>query len=178
MFRRYTSLVFFNPVLILLLRIQSTQAWFLNYHKKRGFLLWSSLDYFPVHQPVATNFMRLQSTSTPHSTSNQRRSLQLRWRFFEEIVDVGHFHRRTPSWIFDRNVIATLPDNFLHLHQKLAAFRHSTKCSATFPGMFQDISRNFSGHSPECLATFPEMFGDIPWNIRLSAFPAFRSPFL
>ena len=86
---------FFNPVLILLLPVQSIQAGFLNHHKKRFLLVWSSPNYFPVHQPAATNFMHLQSTYTPHlhySTSNQRRIWNpvehLPWSFIAEIVNV------------------------------------------------------------------------------------------
>ena len=47
----------------------------------------------------------------------------------QRIKAVGYFRRRGPSWMFDRILNATLPNNYLPLHQKLA----------TFPGMFGDI---------------------------------------
>ena len=52
-------------------------------------------------------------------------------------------------------VNATLANNSLHLHQKLA----------TFPGMFEDIPQNVLGDSLDRLVTFLGMFGDIPLNV-------------
>ena len=105
---------------------------------------------------------------------------------------VGYFCRRAPSWMFDRILNATLPNNYLALHQKLATFPgmfgdiswnvwwHSPGYLATFPGMFDGIHWNIWRHSPEslstfpeCLATFPGMFGDIPRNITFPPFPTF-----
>ena len=59
------------------------------------------------------------------------------------------------SWMFDRILNATLPNDYLPLHQKLT----------TFPKIFEDIPRNVWRHSPEILMTLPGMFGDIPQNI-------------
>ena len=57
--------------------------------------------------------------------------------------------------MFDRIVNATLANNSLHLHQKLA----------TFPGMFEDIPQNVLGDSLDRLVTFLGMFGDILLNV-------------
>ena len=45
---------------------------------------------------------------------------------------------------------------------------------ATFPRMFEDLSRNVWWHSPECLRAFPSMFGHISWNTTFPHSP--RSP--
>ena len=162
--RQTTNPVFFNPALILLLPVQSIQAGFLNQHKKRFLLVWSSLNYFPVHQPAAANSMHLQSTYTSHLQhiqseanfeSNQTSAVELYCGNSQRIKAVGYFCRTAPSWMFDRILNATLPNNYLPLHQKLT----------TFPGMFDDIPQNFWWHSPEYLATFPGMFGDILRNV-------------
>ena len=161
--RRCTNPAFFNPVLILLLPVQSIQAGFLSHHKKRFILVWSSLIYFPVHQPAATNSMHLQSTYTPHLQhiqseahlkSSRTSAVELYCGNSQRIKAVGYFRRRAPSWMFDRILNATLPNNYLPLCWKLA----------TFPGMFEDIPRNVWLHSPECLMTFPGMFSNIPQN--------------
>ena len=139
--RRCTNPAFFNPVLILLLPVQSIQAGFLSHHKKRFILVWSSLNYFPVHQPAATNSMHLQSTYTPHlqhiqseahMESSRTSAVELYCGNSQRIKAVGYFRRRAPSWMFDRILNATLPNNYLPLCWKLA----------TFPGMFEDIPRN------------------------------------
>ena len=133
-------------------------------HKKRFPLVWSSLIYFSVHQPGATNSMHLQSTCTQHLQhiqsdllleSSQTSAMELFCGNSQRIKAIGYFRWRAPSWIFDRILNATLPNNFLHLHQIFS----------TFCRMFQDISRNVWWHSPECLATFPGMFEDIAWNV-------------
>ena len=133
-------------------------------HKKRFPLVWSSLIYFSVHQPAATNSMHLQSTCTQHLQhiqsdllleSSQTSAMELFCGNSQRIKAIGYFRWRAPSWIFDRILNATLPNNFLHLHQIFS----------TFCRMFQDISRNVWWHSPECLATFPGMFEDIAWNV-------------
>ena len=45
---------------------------------------------------------------------------------------------------------------------------------ATFPRMFEDLSRNVWWHFPECLRAFPSMFDHISWNITFRHSP--RSP--
>ena len=150
--RRCTNPVFFNPVLILLLPVQSIQAGFLNHHKKRFLLVWSSLNYFPVHQPAATNFMHLQSTYTPHLQHIQSEAHMESSRTFavelycgnsQRIKAVGYFRRRAPSWMFDRILNATLP----------------------FTPKIGNIPRNVWRRSPEFLMIFPGIFGDIPRNV-------------
>ena len=134
--RRCTNPVVFNPVLILLLPAQSIQAGFLNHHKKRFLLLWSSLNYFPVHQISCTC-----SLPTPHTY--RRRG---RWLFSQKrSVDVWQDSKSNPA-IYTKN------------------WQHSLECLATFPGIFDDIPQNIWRRFPECLATFPGIFGDIPWN--------------
>ena len=200
--RRCTNPVFFNPVLIFLLPVRSIQAGFLNHHKKRFHLVWSSLNYFPVQQPAATNSMHLQSTYTlhlqhikleGHMESCRTTAVEFYCGNSQRIKAVGYFRRRAPFWMFDRIVNVTLPNNYVSLHQKLATFpgmfgnitrnfrSHSPEYLATLPGMFGDILQNVWQHSSECLRTFPGMFGDIPRKITFPpfpAFPAFRSPFL
>ena len=174
--QRCTNPVFFNPVLILLRPVQSIQAGFLNHHNKRFFLAWSSLNYFPVQQSAVTNSMYLQSTYTPHLQhiqwqthleSSRKSAVELYCGNSQRIKAIGCFRRKAPSWMFDRILNATLPNNYLPLHKKLASFPgmfcdilrnvlwHSPKCLKTFPGMFDVISRNVWGHSLECLTTFP-----------------------
>ena len=162
--QRCTNPVFFNPVLILLRPVQSIQAGFLNHHNKRFFLAWSSLNYFPVQQSAVTNSMYLQSTYTPHLQhiqwqthleSSRKSAVELYCGNSQRIKAIGCFRRKAPSWMFDRILNATLPNNYLPLHKKLASF----------PGMFCDILRNVWRHSPECLTSFPGMFDDIPWII-------------
>ena len=108
--------------------------------------------------------MHLQSTHRPHLQhiqseahleSDQTSVVELFCGNSQRIKAVGYFPRRAPSWMFDRILTATLPNNSLHLQQKLV----------TFPGMFRDIHRNVWPHSPECLATFTGMFGNIPRSI-------------
>ena len=127
--RSYTNPVFFNPILILLLHPSSPK-------EKISFSL--SLNYFPVHQPAATNSMHLQSTYTPnlqhiqsgaHLESSRTSAIELFCGNSQSIKTVGYFRRRAPSWMFDRILNATLPSNSLHLHQKLT----------TFSGMFGEI---------------------------------------
>ena len=107
--------------------------------------------------------MHLQSADTPHLQniqsqahleSSQTSAVELFCGYSQRIKTVGYFRRKDPSWIFDRILNATLPNNYLPLalHQKLAKF----------PGMFDDIPRNISRHSPKCLRTLPGMFGNIP----------------
>ena len=146
--------------------------------------------------------MHLQSTYTSHLQhiqseanfeSNQTSAVELYCGNSQRIKAVGYFCRRAPSWMFDRILNATLPNNYLPLHQKLTTFPrmfddipqnfwwHSPEYLTTFPRIFRDIPGNVLWHYPECLATFPEMFGDIPRNITFPpfpAFPTFRSPFL
>ena len=57
--------------------------------------------------------------------------------------------------MFDRILNATLPNNYLPLHQKLT----------TFPGIFDDIPQDIWRHCLECLATLPGIFGNIPQNV-------------
>ena len=172
--QRCTNPVFFNPVLILLLPVQSIQAGFLNHHKKRFLLLWSSLNYFPVHQPAATNSMHLQSTYTPHLQhiqseanleSSRTSTVELYCGNSQRIKAVGYFRRRAPSWMFDRILNATLPFTPKIGNIPWNVWRRSPEFLMTFPGMFGDIPWNIWWHSPECLATLPGMFDDIPRNV-------------
>ena len=199
--------VFFNPVLILLLSSPINTREISKSPQVRFLLVWSSLNYLPVHQPAVTNSMHLQSPSTPHlqqilSEAHLESSRTSQWSLIADTVKVLR-----PSWMFNRILNAILPNNSLHLHQTLATFpgmfgdiprhvwQHSLECLATFPRMFGDIPWNVWRHSPECLTTFPGMFGNIPRNVwgyspeclatfteynipPFPAFLAFRSPFL
>ena len=44
-------------------------------------------------------------------------------------------------------------------------WRHSPKCLATFPGMFEDILWNSWRHTLECLGASFGMFDEISWNV-------------
>ena len=195
--RRCTNPVFFNPVLILLLPVQSIQAGFLNHHKKIFLSVWSSLNYFPVHQPAATNFMRLQSTYTPHLQHIQSEAhMESRWtsavelycRNSQRIKAVGHFCRRAPSWMFNRILNATMPFSPKIGSISWNVWWRSPEFLMTFPGIFGNIPRNIWRHSPECSRRFPGIFGDVPRNVwrhsleyNIPPFPtfsAFRSRFL
>ena len=181
-----TNPVFFKPILILLLPVQSIHAEFLNHCKKRFLLVWSSLNYFPVHQPAATNSLHLQSTYTPHLQpiqseaslkSSRTSAVELFCGNSQRIKAVGYLRRRAPSWMFDRILNATLPTNYFHLHQKLTTlpgmfgeiprnvWRDSEECLRTLSGMFDDIPQNVWWYSQECLMTFPGIFRDIPRNV-------------
>ena len=50
----------------------------------------------------------------------------------QRIKAIGYFRRRAPPWMFGKILNATLPNNYLPLHQKLA----------TFPEMFGGIPWN------------------------------------
>ena len=127
--------------------------------------------------------MHLQSTYTPHLQhiqsethleSSRTSAVELYCGKSQRIKATGCFRRKAPSWMFDRILNATLPNNYLPLHEKLASFPgmfgdiprnvwgHSLECLTRFPGIFGDIPRNVWRHSPECLASFPGMFGEIP----------------
>ena len=96
----------------------------------RSHIVRSSLNYFPAHQPAATNSMHLQSSYTPYlqHLSNRRRIWNpmeyLRWSVFAEIVDIFRplaiFCRRASSWMFHRILDATLFSNLLQLAEGLS----------------------------------------------------------
>ena len=86
----------------------------------RFFKVWLSLNCFPVHQPVATNSMHLQSSSTPHLQhlqsevhlkSSWTSTVDLFCRNSQCVKVVGCFCRWAPSWMFDRILNATWPNN-------------------------------------------------------------------
>ena len=139
--------------------------------------------------------MHLQSTYTlhlqhiqseAHLKSSRTPAVELFCGNIQRIKAVGYFHNA-----YFQN--ATLPNNYLPLHQKLATFPgtfgdiprkfwlHSLECLISFPGIFGDIPRKVWWNSQECLTTFLGMFDNISRNITFPtfpAFPAFRSPFL
>ena len=102
----------------------------------------------------------LHSTLTAHPIrdameSSRTSAVELYFRNSQRVKTVGYFRRRAPSWMFNRILKATLPNNYLPLQEKLA----------TFPGMLGDILQTVWQHSPEFLMTFPGIFGDIPQNV-------------
>ena len=86
----HTNAVFFN----LITPIQITASGISKSPQVRSFIDRSNVDYFPVHQPVATNSMHLQPTYTPHLLNLSGRVWiwnpvkHLRWCFLAEIVNV------------------------------------------------------------------------------------------
>ena len=108
--------------------------------------------------------MHKQSTYTPHLQhiqseahleSSQTSAVELFCGNSQRIKAIGCFPRRAPSWMFDRTLNATLPNNSLHLHQTLV----------TLTGMFEKILRNVWQNSPEYLRIFSGIFEDIPRNV-------------
>ena len=98
-------------------------------------------ELLPCKPACAINSMHLQSTYTlhlqhiqseAHLESSETSAVELFCGNIQRIKAVGYFRRRAPWWMFDRILNATLPNNYLPLHQKLA----------TFPGMFDNIPRN------------------------------------
>ena len=145
--------------------------------------------------------MQLKYTYTPHLQyiqskthleSSRTSAVELFCGNKQRIKVVGYFCRRAPSWMSDRILNATLPNNSAHLHQILVTFskmfgniprnvwwhsaerlrtfsgmfwEHFLECLRRFGGMFGYISRNIWQHSPKCLATSPRMFSNILRNV-------------
>ena len=104
--RRYTNLIFFIPVTPS--RIISSGV--SKSPQIRFLIIWSSLNYFTVHPPSATNSIHLQSI---HILQSQHLQSEAYWGSVRTSVVELCFRRRAPSWMFDRILNATLPNNLL-----------------------------------------------------------------
>ena len=114
--RRYTNPFFFSPItssLIITSGIsKSPQVRFL--------IVWSSLNWFTVHQPATTDSVHLQSTSISHLQylqseahleSSRTSAVELFWGNSQCVKTIGCFCRKSPSVMFDRILNATRPNN-------------------------------------------------------------------
>ena len=114
-FRRYKRLVFsisVTPSQIIASDIsKSPQVRFL--------LAWLRLNYFPVHQPAVTNSMHLLSTNNPNLQHLQSEAHLDYSQTSARVETVGYFGGRAPSWMFDKTLNATLPNNLLELEESL-----------------------------------------------------------
>ena len=94
----------------------------------RFHIVWSRLNYFPVHQPAVRNPMHFHSTHTPHLQHlhslqvwiwNPAKHLPNIFCLFcensQRVEAVGYFHRGAPSWMLVRIINATLPNNLFPL---------------------------------------------------------------
>ena len=151
--RRYTNLVFFNLVLILLLFSPINKREISKSPHVRFLLVWSSLSYFPVHQPAATNSMHLQSASTPHLQHIQSEAHLESSRISAMKPFCGFWMRFCPIILF------------IYIKH----WRNFLECLATFSGMFENIPRDVWGCFLECLAR------DSP-EYNIPPFPAFPVP--
>ena len=95
-FRRYTNPVYFNlftPNWTITSRIsKSSQVRFL--------IVWSSLNYFTVHQPSATNSIHLHFTHTPHWQHLQSQAPLESGRKPALELFSGNFERLKPLVVF------------------------------------------------------------------------------
>ena len=102
--RKYTNQVFFSPVTPS--RITTNDI--LKSPQVRFLIVWSYFNYFTVEHPAVRNFMRFQFSAK-----------HMRWGIFCEnsqlVEAVGCFCGGAVSWMLDRILYASLPNNLFLL---------------------------------------------------------------
>ena len=143
--RRNTNQVFFH--LVAPSRITTSDIY--KSLQVKFLIVWSSLNYFTVHQSTVTNSMhKFQFTYIPHLQHFQSRvhlessqASVVGLFVFENsqlVETVGCFRAGSPSWILDRILNATLPNNLflwvtlgLHQHSVLTSFNNTRNTRTT-----------------------------------------------